>query len=84
VQELLFTLQMSLVDQRPQELIAAAIMGVRVQYAAGLGLEGNCSSLRFSVDSVQVDDQMPGTRYPRFPHYHLQDCNRTLMQYHNV
>ncbi len=53
---------MSVVDQRPEELIAAAVLGVRVQYAAGLGPLGNCSSLRFSVDSVQVDDQIPGTR----------------------
>lgn len=62
VDVLRWDMQVSLVDQRPEELVAAAILGVNVQYAAGLGPMGNCSSLRFSVDSVQIDDQMPGTR----------------------
>ena len=53
---------MSVVDQRPEELIAAAAIGVQVQYAAGLGPAGNASSLRFSVESVQIDDDIPGTR----------------------
>lgn len=53
---------MSIVDQRPEELLAAAALGVQVQYAAGLGPSGNSSSLHFSVDSVQIDDQIPGTR----------------------
>ena len=58
-------LQMSVVDQRPEELIAAAAIGVQVQYAAGLGPAGNASSLRFSVESVQIDDDIPGTRSAR-------------------
>ena len=53
---------MSVVDQRPEELIAATAMGVQVQYAAGLGPSGNSSSLRFSVESIQIDDEIPGTR----------------------
>lgn len=56
---------MSVVDQRPEELVAAAAMGVQVQYAAGLGPTGNASSLRFSVESVQIDDDIPGTRSAR-------------------
>ena len=55
-------LQLSVVDQRPEELIAATAMGVQVQYAAGLGPSGNSSSLRFSVESIQIDDEIPGTR----------------------
>jgi hypothetical protein len=61
---LLRRLQVSVVDQRPQELFAAVVLGVRVQYAAGLGPSGDCSSLRIAVDSVQIDDEMPGTRCP--------------------
>lgn len=57
-----YVLQVSIVDQRPEELIAAAALGVQVQYAAGLGPSGNASSLRFSVDSIQIDDDIPGTR----------------------
>ena len=49
-------------DQRPEELIAAAALGVQVQYAAGLGPSGSASSLRASVESVQIDDDIPGTR----------------------
>lgn len=55
-------LQVSVVDQRPEELIAATAIGMQVQYAAGLGPSGNSSSLRFSVDSIQIDDEIPGTR----------------------
>ncbi|KAK9908805.1 hypothetical protein WJX75_003140 [Coccomyxa subellipsoidea] len=58
------SLEVSVVDQRPEELIAAAVLGVRVQYAAGLGPLGNCSSLRFSVDSMQFDNQIFGSRFP--------------------
>ncbi len=57
--------QVSVVDQHPQELVAAAVQGVRLQYAAGLGPSANCSSLRFSIDSVQIDDEVPGTRCVR-------------------
>ena len=57
-----YLVQVSIVDQRPEELLAAAALGVRVQYAAGLGASGSSSSLRFSVDSVQIDDDIPGTR----------------------
>ena len=53
-------------DQRPEELIAATAMGVQVQYAAGLGPSGNSSSLRFSVESIQIDDEIPGTRSDPF------------------
>jgi hypothetical protein len=63
------------VDQRPEELIAAAVLGVRVQYAAGLGPLGNCSSLRFSVDSMQFDNQIFGSRCARHSSYTTwQDC----------
>ena len=55
-------MQVSIVDQRPEELIAAAALGVQVQYAAGLGPSGSASSLRASVESVQIDDDIPGTR----------------------
>jgi hypothetical protein len=36
-----------------------------VQYAAGLGPAGNASSLRFAVESVQIDDDILGTRSAR-------------------
>ena len=59
---MIHSMQVSIVDQRPEELIAAAALGVQVQYAAGLGPSGSASSLRASVESVQIDDDIPGTR----------------------
>lgn len=55
--------QVSVVDQAPQELLAAALLGIHVRYAAGLGPGGATDSLRLSVDAVQLDDELPGTRY---------------------
>ena len=51
-----------MVDQTPQELLAAAVLGIHVQYAAGLGTGGATDSLRLSVEAVQLDDELPGTR----------------------
>ena len=54
--------QVSVVDQAPQELLAAALLGIHVQYAAGLGAGAATDSLRLAVEAVQLDDEMPGTR----------------------
>ena len=59
--------QVSIVDQRPEELIAAAALGVQVQYAAGLGPSGSASSLRASVESVQIDDDIRAPGAARLP-----------------
>ena len=57
--------QVSVVDQRPQELLAAAATGIRVRYAAGLGVGADCDSLRASIEGVQIDDEIFGTRCAR-------------------
>ena len=57
-------LDVSVVDQRPQELLAITVAGAALRYGAGLGAGGGFSRLRLAVDSVQVDDQMVGSRFP--------------------
>ncbi len=54
--------QVSLVDHRPQELLALTVAGVGLRYGAGLGPAGDFSRLRLTIDSVQADDQMFGSR----------------------
>jgi hypothetical protein len=69
--------QVSVVDQAPQELLAAALLGIHVRYAAGLGAGGATDSLRLSVDSVQLDDELPGTRRagcPPCPPVRMSGC----------
>ena len=55
-------LDVSIVDQRPQELLAITVAGAALRYGAGLGAGGSFARLRLAVDSVQVDDQMIGSR----------------------
>ena len=59
--------QVSVVDQAPQELCAAALLGIHVRYAAGLGAGGATDSLRLSIEAVQLDDELPGTRHGGCP-----------------
>ena len=47
-----------------QELLAIFVGGFSLEYAAGIGPEGNFISLRASVNSVQLDDQLPSSRSP--------------------
>ncbi|KAK9834254.1 hypothetical protein WJX81_000411 [Elliptochloris bilobata] len=57
-------LEVSVVDHRPQELLAISVAGAALRYGAGLGAGGDFSRLRLAIDSVQVDDQMIGSRFP--------------------
>ncbi len=46
-----------------QELLAIFVGGFSFEYAAGIGPEGNFVSLRASVNSMQLDDQLPSSRF---------------------
>ncbi|KAK9819963.1 hypothetical protein WJX72_004515 [[Myrmecia] bisecta] len=60
----LANLEVSMVDQRPEELLAAYMAGARCEAAKGIGPEGNFNSLRLAVASIQVDDQLFLSRFP--------------------
>lgn len=55
-------LEVSLVDHTPEELLAASLLGLRLEYAAGIGPESDFVSLRLSLDSAQLDDEQATTR----------------------
>ena len=55
-------LEVSLVDHTPEELLAATLIGLRLEYAAGIGPDNDFISLRLSLDSAQLDDEQPATR----------------------
>ena len=55
-------LEISIVDQKPEEVLAATFMGLRLESASGIGQDGSFSSLRFQLSSIQLDDQLPNSR----------------------
>ncbi|KAK9815130.1 hypothetical protein WJX73_008307 [Symbiochloris irregularis] len=57
-------LEVSLVDHSPEELLAASLFGLRLEYAAGIGPEKDFVSYRMSLDSAQLDDEQASTRFP--------------------
>lgn len=56
------SLEVSLVDHQPEELLAATLTGTRLEYAAGIGPENDFTSLRLSLDAAQLDDEQASTR----------------------
>ena len=56
-------LEVSLVDHVPEELLAATLLGLRLEYAAGIGPERDFVSARLSLDSAQLDDEQAATRW---------------------
>ncbi|KAK9864527.1 hypothetical protein WJX84_002714 [Apatococcus fuscideae] len=57
-------LEISVVDQKPEEVLAATFMGLKLESASGIGQDGSFSSLRFQLSSIQLDDQLPNSRCP--------------------
>ncbi len=55
-------LEISLVDQKPEEVLAATLVGLKLESASGIGPDGSFSSLRFSLNGIQLDDMLPTTR----------------------
>ena len=55
-------LEISVVDQKPEEVLAATLVGLMLESASGIGQDGSFSSLRFSLSSIQLDDMLPNTR----------------------
>ena len=55
-------LEISVVDQKPEEVLAATLVGLKLESASGIGPDGSFSSLRFSLNSIQLDDMLPTTR----------------------
>ena len=57
-------LEVSMVDHRPEELVAVRVLGARAAYAARLGPGGAFERLALDVGAVAVDDMAPAPRYP--------------------
>ena len=55
-------LEISVVDQKPEEVLAATLVGLKLESASGIGPDGSFSSLRFSFSGIQLDDMLPTTR----------------------
>lgn len=55
-------LEISVVDQKPEEVLSAAFVGLKLESASGIGQDGSFSSLRFQLSSIQLDDQLPNSR----------------------
>jgi len=56
--------EVSLVDHRPEELLAASLSGLAASYAARLGADGAGERVVLDVGGLQVDDMAFGPRYP--------------------
>ena len=57
-------LEVSLIDRTPEEVVALTVSGLRVAAASGSNPTGPYRALRLSVQRLQLDDQLPGTRFP--------------------
>lgn len=58
------TLEISLVDRHPEELLTVTLTGLKLAANSGVNPSGAYSSARCSLCRIQVDDQLPGTRFP--------------------
>jgi hypothetical protein len=57
-------LELSIIDHRPEELLAASLTGVSASYAARLGAGGLGERVVLDVGGLQVDDMAFAPRYP--------------------
>lgn len=55
-------LDISCVDHLPDELVAITIQGLSFSGALGIGPEGTFQRMQLSVQSMQIDDQLPASR----------------------
>lgn len=56
--------EISLVDHTPEEILVATATGLSMEYAAGIGPDCCFTSMRLSVNGIQVDDQLATSRFP--------------------
>ncbi len=56
--------EISLVDHTPEEILVATATGLSLEYAAGIGPDCCLTSVRLSVNGVQIDDQLATSRFP--------------------
>ena len=56
--------EISLVDHTPEEILVATATGLSLEYAAGIGPDCCFTSMRLSVNGVQIDDQLATSRFP--------------------
>lgn len=57
------TLDISVVDHIPEELIAITIQGLSFGVALGIGPEGTFQRMQLSLQKLQIDDQLSSSRY---------------------
>lgn len=57
------TLDISVVDHLPEELIAVTIQGLSFGVALGIGPEGTFQRMQLSLQKLQIDDQLSASRY---------------------
>ena len=55
-------LDISCVDHLPDELVAITLQGLSFSGALGIGPEGTFQRMQLSVQSLQIDDQLPSSR----------------------
>lgn len=56
--------ELSIIDDAPQELLLFTISGLKAVASSGVTPVGPFRSLNVSVQRLQADDQLPGTRFP--------------------
>ena len=55
-------LDVSIVDHLPEELMAVTIQNLSFRMALGIGPEGTFQRMQFSVQTLQIDDQLSASR----------------------
>ena len=55
-------LDISCMDHLPDELVAITLQGLSFSGAFGIGPEGTFQRMQLSVQSLQIDDQLPSSR----------------------
>ena len=55
-------LDVSVVDHLPEELMAVTIQNLSFRMALGIGPEGTFQRMQFSVQTLQIDDQLSASR----------------------
>ncbi len=55
-------LDLSLVDHTPEEILLATATGISAEWAAGIGPGASFTSMRLSVNGLQIDEQLSTSR----------------------
>lgn len=60
----LAAIDVSLVDHTPEEILLLTASGLSLDFADGIGPENSFTSVRVSIASIEVDDQVAQSRFP--------------------